>query len=325
MLYPAAFTDRAVAAFLGLALGDAWGQPLEFLSGAAVRTQPVSLEPGRFRWTDDTHMALYLGQALLLLPPGRLDTDALGRAVGQQFLAWLNDPLMPSTAPGNTCLRGVRRYERTRDWRSSGDPGSDGCGAVMRVVPLPIALEGSELSSAAEVQAVLTHAHPNAIEAAIAGSQLTRWALEQARFDGALVRSAIARLRGDWGRGGVVADALEAAIVFAEQGSPSWLDEPAIPTGDGGWRAASALGLAVAAALRWGSDFATAVDKAARIHGDSDSVACLCGMLLGAAGGTAVLPAAWLAVLPEREAIRDLARGLAARGGATSTASSSAP
>jgi hypothetical protein len=38
-------------------------------------------------------------------------------------------------------------------------------------------------------------------------------------------------------------------------------------------------------------------------------------MFLGAAGGSAVLPAAWLAPLPERERIVDLADRLVARGG----------
>ena len=307
--------DRARGAFLGLALGDAWGQPLEFIQGQRVRTHPVSLTPGEFRWTDDTHMALYLAEALLELPPGPLDDEAFARAVGGQWLTWLHDPMTPGTAPGNTCLRGMRRYECDPDWRTSGDPGSDGCGAVMRIAPLALTLEGSELSRAAWIQATMTHAHPNAIEAAVAASHMLRWALEQGRFDVELVGRCITQLRGTWARGGVVAEALLAAIDFTARPGQDWLDEPSIPTGDGGWRSASALGLAVAAALYWGSDFATAVDKAARIHGDSDSVACLCGMFLGAAGGTAVLPPAWLAPLPERERIVGLADRLVARGG----------
>jgi ADP-ribosylglycohydrolase len=307
------FNDRCAAAFLGLALGDAYGRPLEFTSGSSVRTQPVEIAPGAFRWTDDTHMSWYLAQALLLQGPDALDEDAFGQAVGERFAAWQDDPLTPSTAPGNTCMAGVRRWRQSRDWRSSGVPTSDGCGAVMRVAPLAMALAGEDLTRAAEIQAGLTHGHANAREAAIAASHLLRWTLERGRFGADLVERAVAGLRGDWGRGGVVAQALEAAL---EQGARrgEWLDEAAIPSGDGGWRAASALGLAVAAALRWGGDFATAVEKAARIHGDSDSVACLAGMLLGAAGGLEVLPARWLAALPWRGRLEGMARTLAARG-----------
>jgi len=306
--------DRARGAFLGLALGDAWGQPLEFLQGEAVRATPVSLEPGVFRWTDDTHMSLYLAEAVLSLPPGPFDERVFGPAVGEHWLRWLHDPMMPSTAPGNACLRGVRKFEASRDWRSSGDPGTDGCGAVMRIVPLALALEGAELTRAAQVQAMLTHGHPNAVEAAVAACHLLRWTLEQGRFHVELVQRAITQLRGTWARGGVVAEALLAAIDFTARPGRRWLDEPSIPTGDGGWRSASALGLAVASALYWGPDYATAVDKAARIHGDSDSVACLCGMLLGAAGGADSLPSAWLAPLPERERIIRLADELVAWG-----------
>jgi len=83
---------------------------------------------------------------------------------------------------------------------------------------------------------------------------------------------------------------------------------------DGGWRAGSALGLAVAAALRWPQDFGLAVEKAARIQGDSDSVACLTGAILGAALGTAAIPSAWRETLPQRAAIDNLAERLIALG-----------
>jgi ADP-ribosylglycohydrolase len=311
--------DRARAALLGLALGDAWGEPLEFIQGPRVRAQPVSLEPGRFRWTDDTHMALYLAEALLSLPAGPFDEEAFGQAVAEHWLLWLHDPLTPSTAPGNACLRGMRRYEATRDWRASGDPGNDGCGAVMRIAPLALAYQGPALTRAAQLQAAITHAHPNALEAAVAASHLLRWSLEQGRFHVELVQRAITQLRGTWARGGVVAEALLAAIDFTARPGREWLDEASIPTGDGGWRSASALGLAVAAALYWGDDFVTAVDKAARIDGDSDSVACLCGMFLGAAGGCGVLPQAWLTPLPQRVHIQALAEQLVSTGRGSSS------
>ena len=310
------FADRAQGAFLGLALGDAYGRPLEFISDQRVRTTAISLQSGEFRWTDDTHMACYLARAILDLPPGPFDGEALGQAVGQRFVEWLHDPLTPSTAPGNACLRGVRAYERTHNWRTSGNPPSDGCGAVMRICPLALAYWGPALTDAAEISARITHTHANALEAAIAAAHLLRWTLEEGRWAEHLVEAASRQLRGPWHRGGIVADALQAAIAFSHRPEADhvWLDEPGIPDGGGGWRSASALGLAVAAALTWGGNFATAVEKGARIFGDSDSVACLVGMFMGGAGGTAVLPTPWLEVLPDRQIITDLATALAARG-----------
>jgi len=111
-----------------------------------------------------------------------------------------------------------------------------------------------------------------------------------------------------------VAPALEAGLREGARKEEEWLDERAVPAGDGGWRGPSALGLAVAAALRWGGShpdaFALAVERAARIEGDSDSVACLVGMLLGAAYGPGALPGAWLAAIPEAERIVALADAL---------------
>ncbi|MDG1483442.1 MAG: ADP-ribosylglycohydrolase family protein [Myxococcota bacterium] len=307
--------NKARAAVLGLALGDAYGRRLEFLRGEQVRTTPAG--PGHdFMWTDDTHMSLYLGEAILDFGGGALHADEFGQCVGAQFSAWLADPLTPSTAPGNTCIAGVQAWRRDHDWRSSGVPTSDGCGAVMRIAPLPIRFAGAELAEAAEIQARLTHGHPNAAEAAVAASWLTRELLEGRPLSTDLIAQAVARFSdGTWSStGGTTAEALRAAVREAGA-SGRWLDEAAIPAGDGGWRSPSALGLALAAALRWGVDahgevtperFAEAVDRAARIDGDSDSVACLTGMFLGAAGGMSSLPSDWLAALPQRGHIAGL-------------------
>jgi ADP-ribosylglycohydrolase len=310
----ASFRERAVAAFLGLAVGDAYGRSLEFLTGARVRTEVVDLTPGVFRWTDDTHMALYLAEAIV--QHGRWvdrpdERDRFGSAVGRKFVEWLNDPLTPSTAPGTTCLRGARAFEVSADYRTSGAQGSDGCGAVMRIAPLAMAFRDDDLTHAAEVSALVTHAHPNALEAAIAGSHLLRWALEGESFDEEHVRRAANGLRGRWSRGGEVAAALEAAIVLGRDHDARWLDTAAMTPDDGGWRAGSALGLAVAAGLAWGTDVRTAIDRAARIDGDSDSVACLVGLFLGAVGGLDALPREFVDAVPAREKIEQLARACA--------------
>lgn len=308
-----------MGAFLGLAYGDAFGAPLEFVRGPAVRTWPVDIRPGAFRWTDDTHMSLYLAEALLDPASRAFDgapQDALGHAIAAGFMRWADDPLTPSTAPGATCLAGVAAYRRTRDWRTSGIATSDGCGAVMRIAPLPMALAGDALTRAAEVSARVTHAHPNALEAAIAGAHLLRALLEGGMLDEAWVRRAVDALGGAWSRGGQVARSLEDAIALAGDADARWLDEDAVFPGDGGWRSGSALGLAVAAALGHRDEPVIAVERAARIEGDSDSVACLAGMFLGAVHGAGVFPADAVAALPERARIESLAREVVRRAAA---------
>ena len=146
----------------------------------------------------------------------------------------------------------------------------------------------------------------------MAGAWLVRQILEGESWSEALVEDAIRGLDGSWNQGGTVAASLHAALAWAARGE-DWLDEESIPPGDGGWRSGSALGLAVAAALRWAGDLALAVEKSARIRGDSDSVACLTGALLGASLGTRAIPSVWLDTLPRRAEIAGLADRLVAQ------------
>jgi ADP-ribosylglycohydrolase len=303
--------DRAVGAFLGLACGDAFGAPLEFVSLPRVRTQARPVNPESFQWTDDTHMSLYLGKAILDLPPKTRDMQWLGSQIASRWVEWLNDPLTPSTAPGTTCMAAARAIEKGVPWKEAAVIRSDGCGAVMRILPVTIAFSGPDLIDAARISAQTTHGHPNASEAAIAGAWITRKLLEGSELSEALVQEAIALIEAQ-ALGGDVAVSLADAVLLGRRattsmgggsGSVDWLEEAAVYPGDGGWRSGSALGLAIAAALRWGTNMAKVVEKAARIGGDSDSVACIAGMLVGAQTGRAGVPAAWRQALPKRDEI----------------------
>ena len=300
--------DNAIGAFLGLALGDAYGRTLEFLTDSQVRNKIVSIDAYDFRWTDDTHMSIYLGQAILNC--SSFQEDDFGREVGKQFLMWMDDPLTPSTSPGKTCLAGMKNYAALEDWRTSGITGSDGCGAVMRIVALPLVLRDEELCLAAEISAKITHAHPDALASAVAACLILQNTLEYQKLDAAYILQVAQEIQKRYPAAIHTPQALENAVRLSDRQNLEWLDEAAIPPGDGGWRSSSALGLALCAALRWGSNFEEAIDKATRINGDSDSVGCLAGMFLGAEGGTKVLPTEWIQSLPAQNDIRILAKKL---------------
>ncbi len=203
-------------------MGDGYGRPLEFIGLPRVRTAPAG--PGHdFHWTDDTHMALYLAEAALDHGPGPLDIERFAHCVGTQFVRWLEDPLTPSTAPGNTCLAGTRAWRRSRDWTQSGVRRSDGCGAVMRVCPLPITFDGEELLAAASTQALITHGHPNAPDAAVAACWITRRLLLGEQLEPQLVRAAAGLLDPK----AATARALLAAVDLAQRSDREWLDEAA--------------------------------------------------------------------------------------------------
>ena len=274
------------------------------MSSNGVYTHPVSIE--EFMWTDDTHMSLYLADAICGVrwrssadgPP----VDKLGNAIGRSFIEWSKDPDTPSTAPGGTCMRGARKFSEVGDWTKSGDKGSDGCGAVMRILPVAIAYGGLDLVQAAQVSSLVTHAHPNAVESTLALALIVRWTLSDGRFDKKVVRRAI-RWMNKWKPGTTIVKSLEAAIGEGSRLAEAPyefepVNEGSIPDGDGGWRSPSAVGIAVAAVLSQvpRENFEGAVIRAARIKGDSDSTGAIAGMIAGAAGWE--IPSNWELSIP---------------------------
>jgi len=158
----AARTERALAAYLGLAIGDALGATVEFMTRgeiAAIHGRHTEITGGGWlrlapgEVTDDTQMSLALGRSLLRC--GGLDAQDLCT----EFAAWL------ATRPrdvGNTCRRGIRRFLRdgsTEGPRSEGDAGN---GAAMRVLPVALATLGDPARAAdwTRMQARTTHHHP---------------------------------------------------------------------------------------------------------------------------------------------------------------------
>src|SRR5919204_619570 len=102
--------DRARAAFLGLAIGDALGATVEFMTPAEIRAAHgvhadmsgggwLHLAPGRV--TDDTEMSLAIARAVAARGGFEL------RPVAEALAAWLRG--QPADV-GNTCRRGLRRF-----------------------------------------------------------------------------------------------------------------------------------------------------------------------------------------------------------------------
>ena len=351
--------DRVRGCLLGLAVGDAYGAPLEFLRRSQILSRfgadgPPDLAPwgghagGSF--TDDTQMSVATARGLLdwraasgWVPGAAVDHEALAQAVLKRYVAWHRSGEWQGRAPGTACLTAL----------SGGHPvDSKGCGGVMRVAPLGCAgLEGAAFEAGARA-AALTHQHHTSDAAAgfqallvarLVGGDELRAAVAAARA--ALVAwcglgEALAARPGPGGapdaparpgaaldavdaaRGlaGAALDAVDAAVGLADDASVETYEalgrigDVGIETPDGGgkgWVAEEALGIGLLCALRYEGDFAAALRAAAVISGDSDSTASIAGAILGAAGGLAVIPADWLEVLEDRDALLDLADELA--------------
>ena len=171
--------QRARAAFLGVAVGDALGAGLEFMTPSEIRRKYgtvreivgggwLRLKPGQI--TDDTEMSLCIARAV----------DKAGgwslQDVAETFAAWLK------TRPidvGDTCRRGIRSYMLNGTTKVPYNQWDAGNGACMRMLPVAVLTLGSEelLERYALEQARLTHNHPLSDAACISVGRLVHLAL----------------------------------------------------------------------------------------------------------------------------------------------------
>ncbi len=154
--------DRALAAYLGLAIGDALGATVEFMQPREIRCQYgvhrdiigggwLKLEAGQV--TDDTGMALALGRALV--QSGGWNANA----VADSYVNWLKSKPVDT---GNTCRRGIQRYMQDGSLAGPQREGDAGNGAAMRNLPLVLATLNDEDSFVGYTlaQSRFTHHHP---------------------------------------------------------------------------------------------------------------------------------------------------------------------
>lgn len=162
--------DRALGAYLGLAVGDALGATVEFMTRGEIKTKYgehnkiigggwLKLKPGQV--TDDTAMSLALGRALIR--SGGFDA----RIACEEFSAWFR------THPvdiGNTCRRGISRYIHDGTTDKPYNDGDAGNGACMRNLPVALASLGApeDFTRWTCGQCHITHNHPLSDDATLA-------------------------------------------------------------------------------------------------------------------------------------------------------------
>lgn len=171
--------NRARAAFLGFAIGDALGATVEFMTEGEIAAAHgvhknivgggwLNLAPGAV--TDDTQMSLAIARSLVRMQ----DFDAHDIARG--FVDWLKSGPLDV---GNTCRRGIRRYISHGTVEGPHCEGDAGNGAVMRVTPIALAtLNNSEHAQAwALAQGRITHHHESSDAACLVFVRLIQQAL----------------------------------------------------------------------------------------------------------------------------------------------------
>lgn len=170
--------QRARASLLGLAIGDALGATVEFMTASEIRAQHgvhrklkgggwLRLRPGEV--TDDTQMSLCVARSIVTA--GFSPED-----IARHFVMWY---LSRPPDVGNTCRRGITRFMNHRTVHGSPNEGDAGNGAVMRMAPVALAtLADARLLEAQAIdQAHITHHHPLSDAACILVGRLIQLAL----------------------------------------------------------------------------------------------------------------------------------------------------
>ena len=162
--------DSAVGMFVGLAIGDAMGAPIEFQSAREPDDYVRSYLEGGFHnvskgeFTDDTSMALAMADAFI--QAGGFNPNL----IMDNFLKWKNEgsysPRGVMFDCGNTVHKALRKYEHDKSNPFAGDtdPMSAGNGGLMRLAPAILAARSEEAAINYAVESTrLTHGAEEAL------------------------------------------------------------------------------------------------------------------------------------------------------------------
>jgi ADP-ribosyl-[dinitrogen reductase] hydrolase len=319
---PLDYEARVLGAIFGAAVGDALGQPTEFLSMPQIHArfgpmgirEPVlsarTAEAGEHAmFTDDTQMAVAVLRTLVALPPttcARGDLDDVMIPLGRAFVAWSELPDLGVRAPGNACLAGCRALAAGVAWAEAGGATAGGCGSVMRAYPLGLIAPGDRERAIelAVAQSRLTHNDPIALAASAAMA-----AGMVAVLRDATVAEVATEMIAAAGRYSVeTAAMLQRALDEAQAG----VDPAVVFDRLRGWAAHEAIAAGLYTFVKFPDDVVAAVRLGANTPGDSDSIATLAGALVGARVGFSALPERWREVIEDRDELLSLGRALVA-------------
>lgn len=167
------------AVLLGVAVGDALGAPVEFMTTGEIAAKYgrlnemvgggwLRLKPGQV--TDDTEMTLCLARGI----SASGDWDL--RAIAAEFAVWLKSRPIDV---GDTCRRGIRNFILKGELETPLNQWDAGNGALMRTTPVALYTLGSEelLQKYSVEQGHLTHNHPLSDAACITYGRMIQLAL----------------------------------------------------------------------------------------------------------------------------------------------------
>jgi ADP-ribosylglycohydrolase len=280
----------------GTACADALGRPVEHLTLEQIKSmygEKGILElPPDSPWTDDTQLMFVLAKGLLR--GAELEIPGLMDRIAEEFVFWLDEP---DLGAGVTTRGAALRLKAGIPWSESGLR-SKTCGSLMRAGILGFIFQNDpqKLVKVALISGKITHSHPVAEAASLAGAYAVKLALDG--VDPGDMFEPLFEVT--HGISQEFTHALENSYKLAYSGIG---DEEGLKKLGQGWYADETFAMAYFCILRYPDDYKKAVQTAVNITGDSDSVGSVAGGILGARLGIDAIPVSWIEALKWKDAL----------------------
>jgi ADP-ribosylglycohydrolase len=296
----------------GLAIGDALGAPVEFMSWARIKREfgpsGVTGLDKHCLYSDDTQLSLATAQALLEIQsashPPRVPNTTIVHRHYQKWLATQLDARQ-NRSPGRTCIAALQSGRIGNIANPINN--SKGCGGVMRTAPVGLAFSNGELAFQQGAEyAAITHGHPSGY---LPAGFLSETIFQLCRDIGSL-KEAIQRARNTL----LKYQGHEETIKFVDRAIQYGAND--LPIGNAiealgsGWTGDEALAISLLCALRYPNDWKAAVLAAVNHSGDSDSTGSITGAILGTLLGVGRIPQGWILAVENTTLIRATAKAL---------------
>ena len=305
--------DKYRGCLFGLAIGDALGAPVEFLSLDAIKQRygknGISdfdewrgFKPGSY--TDDTQMSLATAIGCIGAYQRWKDRGICRSAsvVYKRYLEWLETQSDPEQrrGPGNTCLSALQSGKMGTIYEKINN--SKGCGGVMRTAPAGLAFPSDKAFREGAEYAAITHGHPSGYLTAGFLSEMIAHIVEGKTLEESVDLSLTTLVKHKEHE--ETLKIIERARELSGSQKPV---EESIQTIGEGWVGEETLSISIYCSLKFPGNWERGTLAAVNHSGDSDSTGSITGAILGTLLGVKSIPDKWVNSVEDSQKIQKVA------------------
>ena len=305
--------DKYRGCLFGLAIGDALGAPVEFLSLNAIKKiygengipdfdEWRGFKPGSY--TDDTQMSLATAIGCIGAYQRWKDRGICRSAsvVYKRYLEWLETQSDPEQrrGPGKTCLSALQSGKMGTIYEKINN--SKGCGGVMRTAPAGLAFPSDKAFREGAEYAAITHGHPSGYLTAGFLSEMIAHIIEGKTLEESLDLSLTTLVKHK---------EHEETLKVIERARELFMSqkpvEESIQTLGEGWVGEETLAISIYCSLKFPGNWERGTLAAVNHSGDSDSTGSITGAILGTLLGVKSIPDKWVNSVEDSQKIQKVA------------------